>query len=103
LTTVINIRKAPYGWQQKPEYVYIGRPSIFGNPFAVGKKCKLCGEVHSDGGSTLPCYKKYFDKRIAEDHDFKSKVLELKDKILICYCEPNPCHGRIIAAYLDKE
>ena len=39
MTTVINIKNAPKGWQNNPDYVYIGRPSKWGNPFRIGKSC----------------------------------------------------------------
>ena len=73
--------------------VYIGRPSIFGNPFSVA-------EYGREG--CIAEYKEYFYKRIADDVEFKEAVLKLKDKVLGCYCKPKACHGDIIAEYLDK-
>jgi Domain of unknown function (DUF4326) len=103
MTTVISIKTAPSGWKDNPAYVYIGRPSIFGNPIHIGKKCHTCGRIHKDGGSTLKCYSQYFIRRLTEDKHFHDKVMELKDKILVCFCKPNPCHGDVIAAALNKE
>jgi hypothetical protein len=28
-------------------------------------------------------------------------IVELNDKLLGCYCAPKPCHGDIIAAYVN--
>jgi hypothetical protein len=84
---VVNLRKEKYD-------VYIGRGSIFGNPFHIGK----------DGNreEVIEKYKKYFEKRIAEDCKFKNAVLSLKGKVLGCYCKPLKCHGDVIAEYLDS-
>ena len=73
--------------------VYIGRPSIFGNPFSVK-------EYGREG--CIEKYKEYFYKRIKEDVKFKEEVLKLKDKVLGCFCKPLACHGDVIAEYLDK-
>ena len=47
-------------------------------------------------------FKEYFEARLASDPEFKERIKELRDKTLICFCAPNPCHGHIIAEYLDK-
>jgi hypothetical protein len=87
MTTVVNKYKSEFD-------VYIGRPSIFGNPFSIGK----------DGNRAVVIkkYKAYFKTRIAKDSHFKQEVLKLKDKTLGCYCKPQVCHGDIIKEYLDK-
>tara|TARA_Y100000034_G_scaffold34222_1_gene41948 strand:- start:17454 stop:17693 length:240 start_codon:yes stop_codon:yes gene_type:complete len=61
---------------------YIGRPSIYGNPFAIGR----------DGTreEVILKYKEYFYKKIQQD------------EILGCYCAPKACHGNIIADWLDN-
>ena len=73
--------------------VYIGRPSIFGNPFSVK-------EYGREG--CIEKYKEYFYKRIKEDVKFKEEVLKLKDKVLGCFCKPLACHGDVIKEYLDN-
>lgn len=101
MTKVVNLYKEKYD-------VYIGRAGkkqdgYFGNPYQIGKICSRCNEIHKDGGSTLNCFKEYFEERIENDKQFKEKILELKDKTLGCFCKPNPCHGDIILEYLEKE
>ena len=86
-TKIINIKS-----DEKYD-VYIGRPSLFGNPFEIGK----------DGNreTVIKLYRFYFYNRLEHDTYFKSEVLKLKGKILACYCKPLACHGDIIAEYLD--
>lgn len=72
--------------------VYIGRGSRFGNPFCIGRD--------GDRDLVIKKYRGWFTKKL-EDPQFKEAVLALKGKRLGCYCKPLPCHGDIIAKYLD--
>ena len=89
--SVVNIRNSSYDQ-------YIGRASrgqdgYFGNPFRLHE-----GKPR---GSTLEKYKKYFYERLANDPEFKKRIHALKGKTLGCFCKPYPCHGDIIAEYLN--
>lgn len=73
--------------------VYIGRPSIFQNPFVIGQ----------DGTreEVIEKFKDYFFNKVKTDIDFKHRVDRLKGKVLGCHCKPKPCHGDIIKAYIE--
>jgi len=106
MTKVISMRYAPTAWQNNKEFVYIGRAGkgmtgMFGNPIIVGKKCMICGDVHMHGGGTLVCYREYMLTRMSHDTEFAEAIKGLKDKTLVCFCKPAPCHGDVIKAYLD--
>lgn len=76
--------------------IYIGRGSIWGNPFAIG---------HGDGPDreeVIKKYQEYFEKKLSEDTSFKKGVLGLRGMRLACFCKPEACHGDVIAAYLDR-
>ena len=82
-TIVVHCKKDPYD-------IYIGRPSIFGNPFVVGKH-----------GSHEECISKF--KTYARDDVVILKSLSvLKGKILGCWCRPKHCHGDILAEMTDS-
>lgn len=92
VTTVVNLRTDEYD-------VYIGRAGrgqdgYFGNPYKIGPE--------RDRGSTLNSFREYFYYRITCNPDFKRRVHELKGKRLGCFCKPHPCHGDIIAEYLNN-
>lgn len=92
-TTVVNIRTGT------PCDVYIGRggyghKGYFGNPFRL--------PAGLPPGSTLDRYREYFYDKLSSDPEFKRRVLELKGKVLGCFCKPHPCHGDIIADYLNN-
>jgi hypothetical protein len=100
LTRVVNLRRDPYD-------VYIGRAGkghdgYFGNPHAVGQACTRCRTTHGTGASTLPCFTLYFQHRLGTDAEFRARVLALRGKVLGCFCHPNPCHGNVIAAFLNR-
>jgi hypothetical protein len=85
MTVVVNIKNETCD-------VYIGRPSIFGNPFSV--------EQHGRERCIL-MYKSWFWARVQRDKNFEMKVRMLEGRTLGCYCAPKPCHGDVIVAYLE--
>lgn len=87
LATVVNIKKQEYD-------VYIGRPSIFGNPFVIG--------YDGDRSEVIEKYRSAFYQRLKYDSEFRGAIEGLRGKRLGCYCHPLPCHGDIIAEYLNK-
>jgi hypothetical protein len=100
-TKVVNLKHAPFD-------VYIGRAGhgeagLFGNPIKKGGRCQECGDVHETGGATLPCFEKYFLRRVETDADFRQEVLALRGKTLGCFCAPRPCHGMLISTWIDKQ
>lgn len=77
---VVHCKKAPYD-------VYIGRPSIWGNPFKVGKD-----------GTREEVIAKYW-KWLYDTHPTLVGRIrkELRGKVLGCWCAPKACHGDVLA------
>lgn len=97
MTTVINMKEAPYGWMDDPKYVYIGRvgagfDGIWGNPIV------LRFEKHRE--QVLRLYKLWLSRR--DSFYLKRMDRELVGKILVCFCKPKACHGDIIVEYVDR-
>jgi hypothetical protein len=92
ITSVVDIRLAKYD-------VYIGRAGdglsgYFGNPFRLNHE--------SERAAVLTKYRAYFYERMERDKFFKARVHdELRGRVLGCFCAPMPCHGDIIAEYLN--
>ena len=76
---VVHCKKARYD-------VYIGRPSIWGNCFVIGK----------DGtrAEVVAKYRAWLEAK--PDLVAKAKA-ELRGKVLACWCAPLPCHGNVLA------
>lgn len=70
--------------------VYIGRPSIWGNPFEIGRD-----------GTREEVINKY-RTWIAERPLLIAKLPELKGKTLGCWCAPQACHGDVLAELANK-
>ena len=72
--------------------VYIGRPSIFGNPFSIGR----------DGNreQVIEKYRAYFLEKIKNNERFRKAVEGLRGKVIACWCKPLACHGDVIVEYL---
>jgi hypothetical protein len=98
-TTVVNLQRDPFD-------VYIGRPGRgedghFGNPHvAGGGACPLCVKRHTRS-EAIALFAEYFCDRVRDDA-FRAAVFALRDKRLGCFCAPWPCHGHVIAAFVDN-
>lgn len=68
--------------------VYIGRPSIWGNPFVIGKD-----------GTREEVIEKY-EKWLLGQPNLLSQLYTLRDKDLVCYCSPKLCHGNVLLKLL---
>ncbi len=88
---------------QLHKIVIVSRPSEWGNPYKLGEYCSRCGRLHSEPGSTIPCFTSYLDALIAENPDY---LVPLMGKVLICkgcaHRAPT-CHARVYERYLAKE
>ncbi len=69
---------------KKPYDIYIGRGSIWGNPYEIGKD-----------GTREEVINKY-EVYIRNKPELLNLLYTLKDKTLCCYCYPLPCHGDVL-------
>ena len=109
-TTVVNCRREPYD-------VYIGRGSIFGNPFSHLPLKQTTASFHvATRSESIQCYKDWLD---GKDLTYRfpklsevfwqlrrRKILAssplLAGKRLGCYCKPKSCHGDILVALANQ-
>lgn len=81
-TTVVHCKRAAYD-------VYIGRPSKWGNSFAIGRD-----------GTRAKVIEKY-RAWVLQQPELLAALYELKGKILGCWCAPLACHGGVLAELAD--
>ena len=71
------------------EAVYVGRGSPWGNPFIIGKDGDRMQVIHK--------YQKLVNENMLSNYpEFYEWLLPLKDKDLVCFCAPLPCHADIL-------
>ncbi len=89
--TVVANQKSDKGliqWAKENKLaVYIGRGSVYGNPFVISKEATR-DDVCND----------YENKYLPFQPSIIAKLPELKGKVLLCYCYPERCHGDTLAA-----
>jgi len=72
--------------------VYIGRPSKWGNPYAIGR--------HGDRDTVL----RKFEAYIAAQPELRRQAREeLRGRDLVCWCAPLPCHGDVLLRVANSE
>jgi len=93
ITKIVHLKKEPYD-------VYIGRGSIWGNPFSH-KQNTLAKYVVPDRDTAIQKYKEW----ILTQPELLDRLSELKWKTLGCWCghyeiedrfKPLQCHGQIL-------
>jgi len=77
--------------------VYIGRGSIFGNPFTHLKHPTKADFIVNTRTEAISKYREY----LLNNPNLMQEIQSLKGKRLFCYCKPLACHGDIIAEILD--
>lgn len=65
--------------------VYIGRPSIWGNPFVIGKD-----------GTREEVIEKYSKWLQSNPKMLDAVQRNLAGKDLVCFCAPHACHGDVL-------
>ena len=70
--------------------VYVGRPSLFGNPFKIGKD--------GDRETVIAMYKEY----LLKNPELMESLPSLRGKDLICWCAPYPCHADILLELANR-
>jgi len=65
--------------------IYIGRPSKWGNPFAIGK--------HGTREEVVVKYRAWLS---GNSELMESARKELKGRDLVCFCAPLMCHGDVL-------
>ena len=91
ITTVIHCFNRH--WTDPDEYVYIGRPSPWGNPFRIGPD--------GDRAEVIRRYAAWVHE--PAQRDMRDRVRsDLRGKVLGCYCSPEHCHGDVLAEICNR-
>jgi len=87
--SVVNVNHLPSN-----SYEYIGRGSVLGNPYIIGK--------HGNREQVIALYKRLLWQQIKSLGPMGLEVMRLAACILPitlgCHCKPLPCHGDVVRA-----
>jgi len=98
MTTVIHCKFA--AGVPAVDYVYCGRPSKWGNPFSYHKGTPPAWRV-ANRQEAIERFASWF--YAMEQAQLRHEALvELKDKVLGCWCKPRPCHVDILAEFVNR-
>lgn len=76
--------------------VYIGRGTLWGNPYQMGKE--------GTRDEVIAKFAYDFEKRFLKlPEKFDENIEKLRGKTLGCHCKPAACHGDVIANYLNSQ
>lgn len=76
--------------------VYIGRGSIWGNPY-THKEGTMAKYVVDSREEAIAKFEEY----LLANENLMSKIGELRGKTLGCFCKPKACHGDILLKYAN--
>lgn len=88
--TIVHCKKQKFD-------VYIGRGSMWGNPYS-----------HKSGTKAIHIVKTRkeaidkFEEYLLGNIELMSQLHTLKGKVLGCYCKPKSCHGDVLIKYINK-
>ena len=81
---IVHVRKDSYD-------VYIGRGSMWGNPFPISK--------NATRNEVILAYERYLQNEISLGKITRFDLQSLFGKTLGCYCAPAACHGNVLILY----
>jgi hypothetical protein len=85
-TTVVHFKKSPYD-------IYIGRGSIWGNPFTHLTTETKAQFVVSTREEAIEKYREW----LMGQPELLKQIPNLRGKVLGCWCVPKRCHGDVLA------
>lgn len=87
-------RKRARGWKMPPNTIYVGRPTVWGNPFIPG--AELIGGETLTAAKAVDLYRQYLtgDASAARLRDLRHC---LAGRDLACWCPlDQPCHADVL-------
>lgn len=80
-------------------YVYIGRPTKWGNPYTIRGGMRRTDKQPRQ--RVIALFRTYwYSERAAPLR--AASLVELRDKALGCHCFPRACHGDVIAEFVNS-
>lgn len=89
-------RKHTKGWKMPDGAIYVGRPSIWGNPWRKHRGC-------DDAANAVRQYRGLIIANQQSAERFRLPLHELRGKDLACWCPLNqPCHADVLLEIANR-
>lgn len=112
-------RSRAKGWRMPPNTIYVGRPTIWGNPWAVGLArcgCRAVGECSHNlfcvdtANEAVARYREWLLGTDAANLTAsrpmgmrRKRIPELRDRNLACWCPlGQPCHADVLLEVANR-
>lgn len=92
MTQVVNKYKVN---MDDPDIVYIGRGSVWGNPYP------MLGKSKEERQRVVDAYHRHLWRQIQSGEVTAEMIMSLDGKRLACYCAPKACHGDVLVNCLN--
>lgn len=93
-------RKRIKGWEMPPNAVYVGRPTKWGNPHAVGRDGSSSSATKSPI-HVVELFREHAKAKLIYDRNW---LTELRGRDLACWCPLNkPCHADVLLEIANAE
>ncbi len=80
--------------------VYVGRSSKWGNPYNLNDPILPAGLTKQERRNLVIAE---FRVYLETNHELLSQLPELKDKDLVCWCAPLPCHADVLLELANQD
>ena len=85
------VRRRTKNWKMPSNTIYVGRPTVWGNPFVVGSE--LIGGKKLTAAKSIALYRQYAREAFNE----RNLRARLRGKNLACWCAlDQPCHADVL-------
>ena len=81
--------------------VYLTRGTLWGNPHPHGTPCGRCHVVHTRA-QCIEAFRQDWESPAWEAKRARA-LRELPGTVGLCWCAPEPCHGQVIADYVNAQ
>jgi len=98
MTPIRIQRKRKKGWKMPANTIYVGRPTIRGNPFRIGERVPGLEQTYYSVQDVVSLFEQELDIIIMNLGMTREEFLEpLRGKNLACFCPlDQPCHADVL-------
>ena len=84
-------RSRAKGWEMPANAIYVGRPTVWGNPYVVGSELMNGETLNAEKAVAL------YEQHLADNFSERDIRHCLRDKDLACWCAlDQPCHADVL-------